>query len=461
MQASPGTAGVLPARSAALLAALATVLVLLALWITSAPLKVPIVATVAAILFLATILRAEAGLIILILSMLLSPEISLGGAGGSGLEGSRSVILRTEDLLLLLVGFAWIARMAIHKDLGAIRRNRLNTCIFAYAACCLFSTLIGIEAGRVRPMVGLCFVAKYLEYFIIFFITLNYVRTADRLRRLLAATLITAALIAVYGWWQIPSGARPSAPFEGNEGEPNTLGGYLVLVFSVSCAIALTLPDAWRRWKRACGALAVFVIPPLLATLSRSSWIGLSASLAALMVLSPARRRLFAAAAVASVILFFVHPQGVEDRILYTFQGQDDSVQVGRVKLDSSSSARLTSWGEALQAFVKHPIAGWGVTGYGFLDAQYFRILVEIGAVGFAAFALLMGSAGALFYRVATLPGDPLVRGLGLGMTAGLAGLLAHAIGTNTFMLIRVMEPFWLLTGLVVAASAFPEEVRA
>src|SRR6185436_18933771 len=149
MNASPGTAGVLPARSAALLAALALVLVLLALWITSAPLQVPIVATVAAILFLAIILRAEAGLIILILSMLLSPEISLGGAGGSGLEGGRSVILRTEDFLLLLVGFAWIARMAIHKDLGAIRRNRLNTCILAYAACCLFSTLIGIEAGRV------------------------------------------------------------------------------------------------------------------------------------------------------------------------------------------------------------------------------------------------------------------------------------------------------------------------
>src|SRR5687767_3423127 len=123
MNASPGTAGVLPARSAVLLAVIATALVLLALWITSAPLRLPIVATIAAILFLATILRAEAGLIILILSMLLSPELSLGGAGGAGLEGTRAVILRTEDLLLLLVGFAWIARMAIHKDLGAIRRN--------------------------------------------------------------------------------------------------------------------------------------------------------------------------------------------------------------------------------------------------------------------------------------------------------------------------------------------------
>ncbi len=43
-------------------------------------------------------------------------------------------------------------------------------------------------------------------------------------------------------------------------------------------------------------------------------------------------------------------------------------------------------------------------------------------------------------------------------MTAGLGGLLAHAIGTNTFMLIRVMEPFWLLTGLVVACESFARE---
>ncbi|MBI1949753.1 MAG: O-antigen ligase family protein [Acidobacteria bacterium] len=454
MNASPGIAGDFPAKSAVLLAGLVTSLLLLSLWITNAPLELPIVATVAAILFLATILHAEAGLIILILSMLLSPEIPLGGAGGGGLEGSRSVILRTEDLLLLLVGFAWIARMAIHKDLGAIRRTRLNTCIFAYAACCLFSTLIGIEAGRVRPLVGMCFVAKYLEYFIIFFITLNYVRTGGQFRRLLAAVLFTAALIGAYGWWQIPSGVRPSAPFEGKEGEPNTLGGYLVLAFSVACAIALTLPAGWRRWKRGCAALAAFVIPPLLATLSRSSWIGLSAALATLLALAPARRRLFAAACVAAVLLFFVHPAGIEDRILYTFQGEDDSVQVGRVKLDSSASARLTSWGDALRGFMQHPVLGWGVTGYGFLDAQFFRILVELGAVGFSAFALLVGAAGTLFYRVATSHADPLVRGLGLGMTAALAGLLAHAIGTNTFMLIRVMEPFWLLTGLVVAAAS-------
>ena len=458
MTAAPGAVGVLPARRAVLAALLLGALLLLSMWLTRAPLQVPLVVSAAAVLFLATLLHAEAGLVILIASMLLSPEISIGAGGGGGLEGSRSVILRTEDLILLLVGFAWMARMAIHKDLGAIRRTRLNACIFAYAACCLFSTLIGIEAGRVRPLLGLCFVAKYVEYFIIFFITVNYVRTGEQLRRLLLAVLTTATLIAAYAWWQIPSGVRPSAPFEGREGEPNTLGGYLVLIFSVACALALGLPGTMRRLKRGGAFLTLFVIPPLVATLSRSSWIGLGASLIVLAVLSPDRRRIIGATILAATVLFFAHPKSVEERVLYTFQGEGSSAESGRLRLDPSSSARLSSWGDALGGFVKHPLAGWGVTGYGFLDAQYFRILVELGAVGFAAFALLTGTTAVTFHRAFATLADPLHRALAMGMMAGLAGLMAHAIGTNTFMLIRIMEPFWLLTGLVVASLSFTTE---
>jgi O-antigen ligase len=459
--AAPGAVGALPARRNVLLGALLGALLVLSLWITRAPIEIPLLAAVASILFLSTLLHVEAGLIILIASMLLSPEIPIGGAGGAGIEGSRSVILRTEDLVLLLVGFAWIARMAIHKDLGAIRRTSLNTCIFAYSACCLFSTLVGIEAGRVRPLVGLCFVAKYVEYFIIFFITVNYVRTPAHLRRLLLAVLATTAIIAAYAWWQIPSGVRPTAPFEGPEGEPNTLGGYLVLIFSVACALALTLPPALRRLRRFGLILALFVVPPLLATLSRSSWVALLVALAALAVFATERRKLIGCVILAGTILFFVHPQSVEDRVLYTFQGEDQSVEVGRLKLDSSSSARLSSWGDALRGFVKHPVTGWGVTGYGFLDAQYFRILVELGAVGFGAFVLLIGALGRSFHRAFSTLSDPVSRALALGMLAGLAGLLGHAIGTNTFLLIRIMEPFWLLTGLVVASLSFASpEVR-
>jgi O-antigen ligase len=434
--------------------------VLLAIYIGRAPLSQPLVAAAAAVLFAAAFLHAEAGLVILVASMLLSPEIPIGAAGSGGLEASRHVILRTEDLVLLLVGLGWLARMAIHKDLGAIRRSRLNTAIALYVACCLGSTLLGIEAGRVRPLVGLCYVAKYVEYFFIFFMTLNHVRTPDRLRRLLTALLGTAGLIVAYAWWQIPSGVRPSAPFEGTPGEPNTLGGYLVLVIAVASALALHAPAP--RVRGAAAVLALASVPPLLLTLSRSSWLGLVAATAALLLLSERRGRLAAAGAVGAAILLLAMPHRVEERIRYTFTPEGtDAVQVGRVRLDASSSARLHSWEEALAGFERHPVLGWGVTGYGFLDAQYFRVLVEIGSLGALSFAALLFGCGRLFLAARREAADPLHRALGLGLFAGFIGLLAHAIGTNTFLLIRIMEPFWMFTALCAASLAMPAAAAA
>ncbi|HEV8121351.1 MAG TPA: O-antigen ligase family protein [Candidatus Polarisedimenticolia bacterium] len=432
----------------------------LALFIATAPLAEPLLLGAGIALVGLTAWNIEAGLVILIASMLLSPELPLGAAGHGGLDLSRSVILRTEDVVLLLVGLGWLARMAIHKDLGAVRGTRLNAVIALYVACCLLSTLVGIGAGRVRPVAGLCFVAKYVEYFVIFFMTLNYVRTEERLRRLLAALLATAASIAAYGWWQIPKGVRPSAPFEGAQGEPNTLGGYLALMTAMALALALHAPS--KHWRRGCGVLAAMAVPVIAMTLSRSSWMGLAAAVLVLLLLSPRRRVLLGASVVCAALLLLYLPAKVEQRIDYTFTPEGhDAVSLGRLHLDPSSSARLHSWGSALDGFARHPLTGYGVTGYGFLDAQYFRVLVELGAFGALAFGALLFGCGRLFFEVWRDAADPLHRALGLGLLSGFAALLVHAIGTNTFLLIRIMEPFWMLCALAAAARGLPSTAPA
>jgi hypothetical protein len=37
-----------------------------------------------------------------------------------------------------------------------------------------------------------------------------------------------------------------------------------------------------------------------------------------------------------------------------------------------------------------------------------------------------------------------------VGYLAGFAGLFFHAIGSNTFIIIRIAEPFWFFTAIVV-----------
>jgi hypothetical protein len=42
-----------------------------------------------------------------------------------------------------------------------------------------------------------------------------------------------------------------------------------------------------------------------------------------------------------------------------------------------------------------------------------------------------------------------------VGYLAGLVGLLVHSVGANTFIIVRIMEPFWFLTALIVMIPRF------
>ena len=52
----------------------------------------------------------------------------------------------------------------------------------------------------------------------------------------------------------------------------------------------------------------------------------------------------------------------------------------------------LLKFGELALKGRNRPLFGYGVTGFGFMDAQYARTLVESGVVGLAAFLWLLWS---------------------------------------------------------------------
>ncbi|MEE9125686.1 MAG: hypothetical protein V3U11_00960, partial [Planctomycetota bacterium] len=186
----------------------------------------------ALLLFLVLLWSAEVALFLLVFSMLLSPEFIVGDLTGYSTMG-RGITLRFDDLLIIIVGFGWLGLMAVKNELGLLRKTPLNAPILAYIGACALSTALAILAGRVVPVTGLFFVLKYFELTLVYFLVVNYVRTPRKARQVLYAALLTAAIIAAVAALQIPSGARVTAPFEGVGGEPNTLGGYLVLMIAI------------------------------------------------------------------------------------------------------------------------------------------------------------------------------------------------------------------------------------
>jgi len=412
--------------------------------------------------------KTEIGLYLVIFSMLLSPQF---GSGGGTIAEGRRILVRSEDVLLLVVAFSWLAKTAVNKELGLAVKTPLNRPILAYVAATAIATLIGYATGTVAGVGGLFYVLKYVEYFIVYYMVVNNLVDRRQAWRLVTAAFLTAVIVSLIGMTQIPSGQRVSAPFEGKDGEPNTFGGYLLLLMAVAGGIALE--TARLRIRALCLGLVGLMSIPFMFTLSRTAYVGVIPALVAMTVLSSRRRVMVAALAVALVaspLVMTLFPGTVMKRVRYTFEPErgQPTIRVGAVGFDPSTSARLISIKQAFEGFTQRPIFGYGVTGFAFMDQQFARTLVETGIVGLAAFlgllwALLKAGVGSL--RALR---DPEERGLALGFVAGTVGLLGHALGANTFIIVRIMEPFWffaaiviVLPGLAAAEAPAPRAIPA
>ncbi|OPY09445.1 MAG: hypothetical protein A4E67_00818 [Syntrophaceae bacterium PtaB.Bin038] len=420
-------------------------------------LGIAVASVVAIIVFTFSFVSTEIALYMLIFSMLLGPQLTVGGGDEIAAVRGRGVALRADDILVAVIGLSWFLRVAVDKELGFFLRTPLNIPIAVYFVICIVATVHGYYLmRRLNPVVGFFFILKYFEYFLIYFMAVNHLREKEQIRRFLIAMLLVCFCVCVFAISQIPYVERVSAPFEGEEGEPNTLGGYLVLMLCLVVSLLATPKSIGK--KPLLIVLLGLMLVSLAATLSRGSWVALPPAILTLVALS--RNRLFIVVPLVIVLAAapFMLPKSVTDRVNYTFNqpDNDEQLKIGTVKVDSSTSARLISWKVILtQDFVHHPVIGWGVTGHSFVDAQIPRVLIETGLLGLTAFFVLIGLLFKHGLRALRVSRDPLFEAISVGYVAGLVGLLVHSVGANTFIIVRIMEPFWFLTALIVMIPRF------
>ncbi|MBT3603288.1 MAG: O-antigen ligase family protein [Candidatus Latescibacteria bacterium] len=408
--------------------------------------------------FILSFVNVQFAVYILIFATLLSPEFGSRSTSGSG------VTVRVDDFILILICFAQLTKSALYERVGLFSWTPLNRYINAYILICLVSTITGALFGRGSPISGFFFTAKYYQYFVIYFMVINNLDSKKQARGYLVAILITATIVSFVAMSQIPGGGRVSAPFEGESGEPNTLGGYLVLMTSLVGGLLLT-PKAVEKYTLQMmlyGLMGIMFII-ILFTLSRATW--LSAVPVAIMFWIFSRQKImFTAVAVGGMALApLLMPDTVVERLLYTTEKQQNKwalaqqEQIGGMTFDTSSSARIKSWKNAVEAIPAHPIIGWGVNGWRFIDAQYFKVIVETGILGFTAFILLLYNILKQSWRMYRTGKDPLFKGVALGMFIGTIAMICHATVTNTFIIVRIMEPFCLILAIVIGIPQLEE----
>jgi len=407
----------------------------------------PVMIVASVSLIIATFINTDIGLIAILLSMLLSPELEAGRAAG------REVVIRAEDLLLIIVSFTWLAKMSL-KKLPLLKENPLNVPIGIYIGVLFLATFKGILVGTVEsPLKSMFYILKIAEYFILYFMVLNQTTTVKQVRIFLVVFLFTCLVVSIYGNANIGHVSRISAPFEGR-GEPNTLGGYLLLVLSMIGGIIYYYRD--RRILLT--LLFMFFIPTFLFTLSRASYLGMFASLLAFIALTRDKKVIITVVVLAGLFLalVFAGPPVFRDRVLGAFQPEEtqELKQFGLVTLGPSPAARIVTYGQILANYFRvRPFLGWGVTAGTFVDSQYFLVLKEAGLIGLCSFLWVMWRMFRMSLRSFHQVETPLFRGLALGYLVGFMGLMAHAIGSNTFIIIRIAEPFWFFGAIIFKLS--------
>lgn len=378
--------------------------------------------------------RQDIAAIALVFSMILSPEIKVASLPG------REVVVRLDDVLLVIFFFSWLFKMAYFKNLGILRITPLNTPIMVYILVAMISTSWAAALGEIQFVASLFYFLKYVEYFMIFFMFSNIIQTEDQLRRLLAAFLIVAAVVSVYGFYQVAIGVpRISAPFEGEGGEANTFGGYLLLVIGIVAMTVFKAPDIRVRLAYWLGLLALLAL--VLATYSRSSYLGLLAlGLGCLLFVTP-RMRAYLAAAMFVVLLAspFIMPEKVKERVLTPFQGETEPVAPFlNLNTEDSAYQKVNAARLVITLWKERPILGRGVTGVGLVDSQYPRVLGETGIIGLICFFwILVAIFGSFRAAMKALDGFPEERvwqwrAVVTGYCCALFGLMFHAVGART-----------------------------
>ncbi|MCS7230992.1 MAG: O-antigen ligase family protein, partial [Elusimicrobiota bacterium] len=376
-------------------------------------------------------------------------------------------VIRIDDLLIFAVFFGWFAKSVFSKKIDLVFTPLLLP-MFLYTLSCVVSTYFGILSGTVLFKKAIFYILKYIEYFLVYFLITQIVSNKTQIKTYIILFLITSIIVNIHGYFLIGKVERLYAPFDApgaevkagvpvGSGEANTYGGYLLIVLSL--LFCLLCYSELQTTNFLYLFLIIFTLIPFAYTKSRSSYFAFVPMMMIIILLTEKKKGLL----LGCVLLLFalsplVFPEAtntVIERIKETFVGpgwsEEEAVILGFKVKELSALARVKAWRRVFEEFLpKRPILGHGVTGVGLVDAQIPLIIGEVGLLGLVFFLWMIFTIFKEAFFVFKNASDSLYKSISLCVISSLVALLVQSIGANTFIIIRIMEPFWFLCGLLV-----------
>ncbi len=369
---------------------------------------------------------------------------------------------QATSVFLALGSFLWIGRM-----IAAGRPEFRPTPFDAPIALLVALSALSILSAPDRWLSFYNYYHLMGRYILLYYLVVNNLSTFDQVKRLVQALLLSAGLVAAYGFYQYYHGMDISALewVDGNQfpdlkvrvfstlHNPNLLAGFLVMIMAMAAGLGLNARGRRVKLVYLCFVAALGVCLAL--TYSRGAWLSVLAVVVAYGMLYS--RKTFWLLLLVPVAVVAGHNMMMERLVSIVNP------------TDSSSLLRLAMWESTLMMIADKPLFGIGWGAYWLVYPEYdfflndpattiyhahnmyLHIAAEIGIPGLLAFLAVMAGHIRLALEAAQTAADRRVSGLMLGM---LTAFLSLAVGGLTDYIMfnpQMAMLFWLLSALTAA----------
>lgn len=388
-------------------------------------------------------------------------------------------VVLTPTLLDLAMAAALLIYMA--QWMTGERRRLATTPVHPFIVLFMILAVFSFVAGLRYAGLTTNVVRKFAEMLLSMafaLVVVDAVRTFPQLRRLVLVIIVLGAIAAAVGivLWLLPDelterilvrlaiiGYPDGGVIQyieqnpelaeraiGTSVNPNSLGGFLVLVTALTAPQLLTEhPITGRQWHVM--PLLIGMVVCLILTFSRGSMAALAVAL--LFIASLRYRKLLLILGLAGLVLVLLPwSQTYIARFIEGVQGEDLATQM-----------RVGEYTDALILITRYPLFGVGFSGAPDIDiylgvsSVYLTIAENMGLLGLAAFGILMAAVFIYAWRARThLDWVPGMRPIWLGLCAALIGALIGGMLDHYFFNLEfhhAITIFWLFVGMLLAST--------
>jgi hypothetical protein len=341
------------------------------------------------------------------------------------------------------------------------------------AVVIVLASSIGYLQGTMPIKRGILFTLKRLEYFWLFFMTLNIMESDKEVKNATGVLIYLTIFISIVGVIQFflfplsgltGGGATATSGF----GRANTLADFYLIVGGMF--LGLLIYAANRKKILIYLGVTILCTAAIIMTKSRGAYVSIPPLIITILMVTK-NRKMFLSLFVV-IILIIVYMVGItiirSGDSLYA-HGADQLVQkhTGDIEnqfeslkdiaeqgpaADSSFYARYSSWKNNIANIVKYPILGHGVGSVplSYFDCQHVREMYETGLLGFILFLymnlMIFLSVLSLFYMTEA----PFTKGITSGFLGGHIGMMVHGWSIANFYTIMNMEIFWFVLAMIM-----------